>query len=312
VLPGPIGGTVSMKAWQWFLAVVCGVVVILGGIVFYQIHDVRVEQITDDLWIAYGAGGNVGILRTGDGTVIVDTMTFTYQGTRIREVAEALTGEPVRVIVNTHYHTDHTHGNPAFAAGTRVVSTYRTLHHLQQTDAEYFSGPAAALLPNETFEDTIEVAIGDKTLHLMHPGRGHTDGDLVVRFVEDDTLHAGDLYFNRHYPNIDLEAGGSAQLWGDTLDTVMTLPFSHVIPGHGPLSDRDGLRQFQRFIRQLAAIGRDAKANGLSLEETIATDALTEDAAYTEVRVVVPVGLDRKFVLRRAWEETHGAFERRP
>lgn len=292
-----------MRWWIWVLLGLGVIVLIGGGAVFWTAHSLESEQITDDLHVLYGAGGNVGVLRTGEGTVIVDTMTFNYQGSRIQAVAEELTGEPVVMIINTHYHLDHTHGNPAFPAGTRVVSTARTLHHLKTLDGEYFSGEAAALLPNETFEDRTRIEIGSKHITLLWPGRGHTDGDLVALFEEEGVIHMGDLYFNRHYPNIDLEAGGSVRYWGAAIDRAFELPFDRVIPGHGPVSGPDGLRQYRAFINQLARLAARAIEKGLSLEDFLATDELTEDEGYTEITMLVPIGLDRPFVLGRAFEE---------
>ena len=108
------------------------------------------------------------------------------------------------MIINTHYHSDHTHGNPGFPEGIRVVSTARTLQHLQNRDGDYWQEEAAGLLPNETFRDIKVIRMGGKTVSMVHPGRGHTDGDLVVHFAEDNAIHAGDLFFNKYYPNIDL------------------------------------------------------------------------------------------------------------
>lgn len=294
-----------LKFLKWTVIVVAVVALCGGAFVFYQIRSLDVERITDDLHLIKGLGGNVAVLKTGAGAVIVDTMTFTMQGTRIRQLAQSLTGEPVAMVINTHYHSDHTHGNPGFLPGTQVVSTTRTLQHLHEIDASYWTGDAAASLPNHTFSDDLELKVGAKTLQLHHPGRGHTDGDLVVVFVEDETLHTGDLFFNHRYPNIDLEAGGSVAQWGDTLDAVLALPFTHVIPGHGDLSDREGLMQFQRFMRQLAAVGADAKAQGLSLQDTQRTAKLTEDAGYQPMEVPLILGLNRPFVIKRAWEEAN-------
>ena len=125
-------------------------------------------------------------------------------------------------------------------------------------------------LPNETFLDQHVLRLGDKTIELYWPGRGHTDGDLVALFKEDRTIHMGDLHFNRLYPFVDLETGGTVQEWGATLDRVLELPFDQVVPGHGPLTTRDGLLEFQTFIEDLARLGRQAKANDWSLDETIA------------------------------------------
>jgi cyclase len=301
-----------MRTWQRLLVLVIVLVIGLAGFVFSQVRGLEVEQITNDLYVIYGLGGNVAVLDTDEGTVIVDTMTLKYQGDRIKEEAMALTGKPVTLIINTHYHLDHIRGNPAFDAGTRIVSTKRTLHHLKETDSEYFSGEAAQLMPNETFVSDKVISMGNKTLKLMYPGRGHTDGDLVVLFEEDKTLHTGDLFFYRHYPNIDLEGGGSVMEWGDTIDKILEVPFLTVIPGHGNITERVNLKQFQLFVRQLASIGKQAAENDTSLEETIATDKLTADEGYEPLKMIIGIGLTREFVLQRAWEEANVAFQRRP
>jgi glyoxylase-like metal-dependent hydrolase (beta-lactamase superfamily II) len=225
-------------------------------------------------------------------------------------MARELTGAATVLLINTHYHLDHTHGNPAFEPGTRVLSTERTLSHLQVLDADFWSGSAAALMPNETFADRQVLQIGGKTIELIAPGRGHTDGDLVVVFKDEGVIHMGDLHFNNHYPNIDLEAGGTVMDWPATLDSVLLLEFDTVIPGHGLTTDRAGIRQYQTFLEQLGEIGRDAAARGLSLEETLATDQLTADSGYEPLAFIVSLGLDRPFVLRRAWEEATGNFTR--
>ncbi len=298
------------KIILWGVAVL---LVVAAGFVFYLRADMQkftVTQVTPDLhMISSEWGGNVGVLKTGAGTVIVDTMTFTMQGRIIRAMAEEITGEPVTMIINSHYHMDHTHGNPAFDAGTRVVATERTLHHLQELDSGHFSGDAAALLPNETFTVEDSLVIGDKTIRVIYPGRGHTDGDLVVLFEEDRVLHTGDLFFNKHYPNIDLEAGGSVVVWGDTLDKLFELPFDQVIPGHGALSDAEGMRQFQTFIRELAEVGSYAASINGSLEDTLVNGRLTADAGYVPITFGPTMSLDREFVMQRAWEEATSNFE---
>lgn len=288
------------------VAVVAGV----GAVYLYQrISGMDTVGVTDDVHVIEGLGGNVGVLATADGAVVVDTMTFRLQGRRIRDLAERLGRGPTQAVVNTHYHSDHTHGNPAFASGMRVVATERTLGYLHATDASYWSGAAAGTLPNETFEDRHELRIGGKTIRLVHPGRGHTDGDLVVLFVEDRVVHTGDLFFNGRYPSIDLEAGGSVAEWAASIDRVLELDFDHVIPGHGPVTDREGLRDFQRFMRQLAAVGARAARTGDSLAETRASASLDADAGYEVIAIPFVMRLDRDLVIRRAWEEATGRFE---
>jgi len=282
----------------------------LAGIyVYQQVSTLEVARVTDDLHAIYGLGSNVGVLRTGEGSVVVDTMTFAMQGREIRERAEAL-GGPVQIVVNTHYHQDHTHGNPAFSSGQKIYSTEKTLEYLEALDADYWSGDAARTLPSETIDGERTLHLGGKTVRLLELGRGHTDGDLVVLFVEDRTVHTGDLFFNGRYPNIDLEAGGSVREWSATIDRILELDFDHVIPGHGPVTDADGLRAFQRFMNQLAEVGREAERSGRSLEETLANATLDADAGYDVMAIPFVMRLDRDFVIKRAWEEATGNFER--
>ena len=298
-----------MKIW---IKAILGILLIIAGyaiFAFVQVRALEVEKISDDLHVIRGMGGNSTILRTDAGAVVIDSMTFTMQGKLIREKVLELTGSEPVLIINTHYHLDHTHGNPAFNAGTRVVSTERTLSHLKVLDADFWVGEAANLLPNETFSDQYTLTIGGKTLHLMHPGRGHTDGDLVVLIEDEKTMVMGDLFFNHYYPNIDLEAGGSVQDWSATLDKVLQADFDIVVPGHGVTSDRLGIHNFQRFIGQLAGIGRSAVADDLSLEDVLKSSALSADKNYKSIYFAgIPLGLDREFVLRRAWEESTENF----
>jgi len=253
-------------------------------------------------------GGNVSVLRTERGSVIVDTMTFRMQGERIREEAERLTGREAVVILNTHYHGDHTHGNPGFPAGTRVVATKRTRELLDAFDASYWSGSAAESLPNETFDTTHEITLGGKTVRASYLGRGHTSGDLVALFVEDRVLHLGDLLFNHPYPNIDLEAGGSIEQWIGTLDRVLAMDgYDRVIPGHGAVTDREGIRRFQSFLKELWAQASAAAAAKQTLEETVRSVNLTQDAGYETIAIPFVLRLDRDFVVKRAWQEATGS-----
>lgn len=296
---------------------VVAVVVVLAGvaaIVFYQkVTSLDAERVSGDVHVIYGPsgnipglGGNTAVLRTAGGAVIVDTMSLPLQGSRIRELAERVGGGPTQAIINTHYHLDHTHGNPAFAAGSRIVSTDATLAYLRAWDADAWTGGAEATLPNETFARETELRIGGKTIRCLHPGAGHTGGDLVALFVEDRVLAAGDLFFHDRYPFVDLEAGGSAQHWIAALDRVLALDFERVIPGHGVVTDKQGLRAFQRFLRELWSQTARAAAEGTSFEDLLAAAELG-DESFEVMSIPFVFRMDREFALRRAWEEATGA-----
>jgi cyclase len=282
---------------------------------YVEVTTLRSERVTEDLHVvqAGGINGNVAVLATSEGAVVVDTMTFRAQGARIRELAERLSGGPVQAVINTHYHMDHSHGNPGFPGGTRVVATQRTLDYMLAFDAGYWDGKNSATLPNDTFETERELRIGGKTIRTHHLGRGHTGGDLAVLFVEDRVLHLGDLLFNGRYPNIDLEADGSVEQWIGTLERAKALDFDRVIPGHGAVTDRAGIERFQVFLRELWQLAQQAAAEGLPVEraQEVARASMTSDRGFETVAILGILRLDRDFVVRRAWEEATGALRPR-
>lgn len=300
----------DLKMWKKVLTVVVLVAATLATFVYLSIRSLDVETLSENLHVIRGVGSNVTVLKTQAGAVVIDTMTTHLQGRLIRNKVRELTGQDTALIINTHYHLDHTHGNPSFAANTRVVATERTLSHLKAFDADFWQGDDALLLPNETFADTLGLEIGGQTLRLIHPGRGHTDGDLVVVIDNEKTVVMGDLLFHNVYPNIDLEAGGSVQNWSASLDRVLLESFTTVVPGHGDTTDRLGINAFQRFMGQLANIGRAAAADGTSLEAVLKSADFTADESFEPIKFAgISMGLDREFVLRRAWQEATGNFE---
>ena len=295
-----------MRRWLVRIALAFAIAAAIAAIWAYQkVNDIESVRLTNDVHALFGLGGNVGVLRTDRGSVIVDTMTFRMQGEEIRKLAEELTGREVEVIVNTHYHADHTHGNPAFPSGTRIVATQRTRELLEAFDAAYWQGDAAGTLPNETFPGaSYEIALGGKTVRVFHPGRGHTSGDLVVLFVEDHVLHAGDLVCTDLFPNIDLKAGGSVREWSATLDRVLAIDgWDKVIPGHGAITDRDGVRRTQALLREAWEKGESAARENKSLAETLRTTELASAAGFRPIQFGGRAFTSRDSVIQRAWEE---------
>lgn len=299
--------------WIWRgLALLILMAAGVAGYAYWTVTSLSTTKITQDLWVLEGIGGNVAVLRTDDGAVVVDSMVTKLQGRRIRSIAQRLTDKPVVTVINTHYHLDHTHGNPGFDIGTLVVSTGRTLDHLKEIDGDYWEGDAAAFLPSETVEDSRTLKIGGKTIFLFHPGPAHTDGDLVVYFSDEKALHMGDMFFNHHFPNIDLEAGGTVAGWPAAIDEVLGLGLEVrvIIPGHGTISDEEGLLGFRAFMQELADAGATAAANGWTLEQMLENTQLKTAAGYTEIKFSgFGLGLTRDFVLTRSWEEATGAVK---
>ncbi|HYC01107.1 MAG TPA: MBL fold metallo-hydrolase [Candidatus Limnocylindrales bacterium] len=294
------------RALGWLVLVLLVVVAGAGFYVYRNVHAMDVHELSEDLHVIMGLGSNVGVLKTQAGAVVVDTMTMASQGRKIRARVEELTGGKAVAIINTHYHLDHTHGNPGFEPGTQVIATARTLQHLHDRDGDYWKGDAASLLPGRTFEKEELLDIGGKKIRCLHLGRGHTDGDLVVIFEDERVMHTGDLFFHNYFPNIDLEAGGSIKEWIATIDRLLELDVDRIIPGHGPVTDKEGLRKFQRFLVELWEVGTAAARDGKTLEETVRSTRLKTAAGMEDIYVPFLIRLDHDFVVRRAWEEATG------
>ncbi len=283
---------------------------VAAGYVYHRLGSLEATRVTADVLMLEGLGGNVAVLRTGAGTVVVDSMTFPVQGRRIREAAEAFADGPVLAVINTHYHADHSHGNPGLPREARFVATERTRDLMLEIDGEFWRDKDPAAIPAETFEGEHTLALGGKTIRLVHTGPAHTSGDLVALFVEDGVVHMGDLLFNGYYPNIDLEGGGSVAAWPQALARTLELEFDHVIPGHGQLCDRRTIERFAEFMAELGRAGHEAVAGGLGLEETLESVELTHDDWLEPLGVPLVMKLDRDFVLTRAWQEASGAGRR--
>src|SRR5205814_4050316 len=170
--------------------------------------------VRDILYVLTGGGGNALALMRDDGVVLIDTKA-PGSGKGIRESIEAVTDQPVTIIVNTHAHADHTGGNVEFTKATQIIAQEHTKANMQKMDA--FKGPNARFLPNKTVADRMTLFDGLDRMELYYFGRGHTDGDLVVVFPEKRLAYFGDLFPAKAAPMIDTANGGSGVEFPNTL-----------------------------------------------------------------------------------------------
>jgi glyoxylase-like metal-dependent hydrolase (beta-lactamase superfamily II) len=290
--------------WRTIRRVVVLLLVVLavgGAGIWWRTGVLDVAEIRPGVFMLSGVGGNVGVLATEAGTVVVDSMMFVRQGRAIRDHVRRVGGGPIVALINTHYHLDHTHGNPGFPVGTKVVSTQQTLAHFRALDADFWAeSPARDLLPSVTFEREWSLSVGGKTVHAVYPGPGHTDGDLAVYFEEDRVLHAGDLVWNGHWLNVDPAAGGSIRLWPSAIDRLLKLDFDVVIPGHGPVATRADVEHFRDFLQILWRQSYTALAKGTARAQVIADVDLR---GYPMRRLWFYPVLSRATVVGHAYDE---------
>jgi cyclase len=218
---------------------------------------IEVMNIAAGLDLIRGPGGNVAVLRGPDGLLVVDS-GIPARGKEILETAKRIGGKPISTLVNTHWHFDHAGGNQAFGSdGATIVATAATRKRLstdQYTEAFKMTTPASppVALPVLT-ADEASFHVGDETVELTAVPPAHTDGDLIVHFRSRDVIHAGDLFSNGFYPNIDASSLGWIGGMIAAADRILKLagPKTKIIPGHGPIATPADLAAFRKMLLTL-------------------------------------------------------------
>jgi cyclase len=229
-------------------------------------------------------GGNIGVLPGAQGVLLVDA-EWPELNDRVRALLARISPKPVRYVIDTHWHWDHVGGNAAFARdGALIISSQQTRDYIveaQRTNrdntGQYTRDPAA--VPALTVDSgTQRFYLGGQTVEIIHAPAAHTDGDLIVRFVEADVLQTGDTFFHGFYPDIDFEHGGSIDGMIAFYDTLYRLcgPHTRVIPGHGPMARREDLREYQAMLREVRKRVAAAIDHGMSEQELIAAHPLDD------------------------------------
>ena len=198
-------------------------------------------KITDDLFVIHNdfVPGNTTALITNEGVLLVDDK-FEIDFPNIVAEVKKLTNQPIKYVVNTHHHGDHSGSNAKMQGmNVQIVAS-------EQARENMVDGKMPGL-PTMVFDRHAHIYIGGKNVELYHFGRSHTNGDVVVLFPAQRTLAAGDMFtYGDDVPElIDYAGGGSAKEWTSTLDSALQLDFDNVVPGHGPLVKKPEMRKFR-------------------------------------------------------------------
>lgn len=202
-----------------------------------------------------GRGGNLAVSIGDDGVFLVDDQ-FAPLADKISAAIAELTDQPVRFLLNTHWHGDHTGGNAAFAGKGAILVAHANVRQRMSTEQfnEVFNRTTPAspdeALPVVTFENDITFHYNGETIHVFHVNDAHTDGDAIVHFRDANAIHMGDCYFNGMYPFIDLSSGGNVDGVIAAANQVLEIAGNDtkIIPGHGPLSGVTELREYRDML----------------------------------------------------------------
>jgi cyclase len=238
--------------------------------------EIQTQKLADTVYMLTGSGGNIGLSVGDDGIVMIDDQ-FALLTPKIQEAIAKLSTKPVRFLINTHWHFDHTGGNENFGkAGATIVGHENVRKRLAAGGTIEFFGmkvnPEPRVgLPTITYERGTDFAVNGDELRVIHVANAHTDGDSIVYFSKSNVIHMGDTFFNKLYPFIDASSGGSAAGVIATADRVLKMAAddTRIIPGHGPLGTKADLKAFRDMLATVSGrIQKQVKA-GKSLAQVI-------------------------------------------
>jgi glyoxylase-like metal-dependent hydrolase (beta-lactamase superfamily II) len=246
--------------------------------------EIKVEHAGGNVHMLTGAGGNIGVSIGPDGVLVVDDQ-FAPLVPKIRAAIKGLTDKPVRFVLNTHWHFDHTGGNQDFARDATLIAHDNVRRRLAEgaSIAGRSIPPAPAeALPIITFDDSLTVHWNGEAIRALHYAKGHTDGDSVIWFPKSNVVHMGDHFVTYGLPFVDVASGGSLLGMIDNVERAMeAVPDDvKVIPGHGPLSGKTDVAKFTAMLRDCVRLVETAMNEGQTLEQMQAENVL---APYDEL-----------------------------
>jgi cyclase len=266
------------------LAMLAGVATFVASLAFGQDAQdfskvqIKVTKVSGNVYMLEGAGGNIAASVGEDGIVIVDDQ-YAPLAEKIRAALHdiGVTDKPVRFVINTHYHGDHTGGNLSFSSTATIIAQDNVRKRLEaggsggNGGSVHFDNPPAAkgALPIITFEKDVTVHLNGEDIRALHFPSGHTDGDSIIFFPKANVVHMGDDFVRYGFPFIDIDSGGSVQGMIAAIEKVIPQlpPDVKVIPGHGALSNLDDVRAFLKMLKETTAAVQKALDAGETLDQ---------------------------------------------
>lgn len=262
-----------------------------GGVVPTMINaaanaKITVRPIRRNISVVEGSGGNIAVLTGKDGKLLVDA-GFSVSRRPIADALASISSDPIKHLINTHWHLDHTDGNEWLHSAGAVITAHENVRKRLSVDTRVegwdwtFPASSAGALPSVEFASSRKMQQNDTNLVLHYYGPAHTDSDISVHFTEADVIHVGDTWWNGDYPFIDYSTGGSidGQIHAAEANLGFITDTMIVIPGHGPVGRRPDVVAFRDMLVTVRAAVATLKKQGRTLEQTIAA---RPTAAYDE------------------------------
>jgi cyclase len=238
--------------------------------------EMKVSKVAGSVYMLQGAGGNIGASVGEDGIVVVDDQ-YAPLAEKIQAALKSITDKPVRFIINTHYHPDHTGGNEYFQKQAPIIAQDNVRKRLESggfggnggsVHMEMKPAPKDAL-PIITFDHDVTVHLNGEDIRALYFPAGHTDGDSIIFFPKSNVVHMGDDFVTYGFPFIDVEAGGSINGMIDGVEKVIAqVPADvKIIPGHGPVSSVDDVRAYLKMLKETREVVAAALKESKTLDQ---------------------------------------------
>ena len=247
---------------------------------------IKIEKIAPGVAVLFGQGGNIGVSYGPDGTVLIDDQ-FAPLTPKIQEAVASLGATPVKFLINTHSHFDHTGGNENFGKAGAIIMAQEHVRDRMMAGAKMLGRtiePAPKIaLPIVTWHDGLSLHLNNDEVRALHMKHGHTDGDSIVHWKSANVIHMGDLFVNKvTLPFIDITSGGSALGLLAAIEKTLTLidDKTVVIPGHGPIANKADLTAYRNMLRAVI----DPVQAGIGAKKTMEQIIAEKLAAIYEVK----------------------------
>lgn len=247
--------------------------------------EIKAEHTRGGIYALFGSGGNIGASIGDDGVFLIDDQ-FAPLTDKIMAAIAKITDKPVKFVINTHWHGDHTGGNENLGKSGSVIVAHDNVRvrmnasQLDKVAKGDMKAVAGASLPVITFNDEISFHLNGKEARAYHISNAHTDGDSIIVFESENVIHMGDTFFNGRFPYIDVGSGGSVDGALAAINKGLSLANDDtiIIPGHGPIANKADLASYGSMIKTVRDRVAMHKADGKSLEDTIAAKPADEYA----------------------------------
>jgi len=249
----------------------------------YDKVQIKTTKLDDGIYMLQGAGGNMGVSAGEDGVFLIDDQ-FSPLTPKIIKAISDISTQPIKFLLNTHWHFDHTGGNENLGNMGAVIvaqdNVYKRLSAGQFMEAMKRDVPPApkAALPVISFSDEMTFHLNGLHILVHHYAHAHTDGDSVIFFKNKNIVHTGDIFFNGFYPFIDSGSGGSIYGVIDAAADILKQidDNTKIIPGHGPLANKKDLQNYRNMLTHVVKSLTPLAQKGISLNDAIKSDPLKE------------------------------------